>query len=628
MKRIGKLVFPFLLGIVLVFTLNNNINALQECRGECITSMNVKLDVKRDGIIHVSQDINYNFGTYQKHGIYVTIPEFYMMKFDGVKKGYFWNVSDIKVKDYPYDIDSQLKGEIVKIGDANKLVSGTVKYSLEYDIHSTALNYNDLEMLYFNIVGDGWNVDVLKTTFEINMPASFSDVPYFYEPEGNNEKVDYVISGNTIKGSYNDTIYPGTALTIYLKLPSDYFIFPGNVTTFGGLLYFIASIVVVIFAFIRFIQVGKDNHIVPVIEFNAPDGLSSAAVGYLFNRRVDKQEIGSLFVYWASKGYLKITQTARKKITVTKLKDLDSSEIEIEKSLFTALFKYKDEVNVNALPVSFSEVYMGVSSDYRNIFKGEKEIYDRKAFSSQLVFGLLSFLITPIAFMLIGFFLTKSLLASLIIGLISLVIYLILAGLTYANFQDKANKTMVNRLVIAGITIALLSLTAIALVIICNIFSINVMFVILGLLISLISVALTALMAKRTDYYNSILGRILGLKKFIEVSEKSRIEMLVQENPKIFFDILPYAFVLGVSDKWIKQFEDINFDIPAEFEIQNMNAMTSYLLWSGMLNNMSSKVNSSFNKSFGSSSSGGGSFSGGGGGFSGGGFGGGGGGSW
>ena len=38
--------------------------------------------------------------------------------------------------------------------------------------------------------------------------------------------------------------------------------------------------------------------------------------------------------------------------------------------------------------------------------------------------------------------------------------------------------------------------------------------------------------------------------------------MLVNENSTYFYDILPYTYVLGVSNKWIKKFESINVNPP------------------------------------------------------------------
>lgn len=34
------------------------------------------------------------------------------------------------------------------------------------------------------------------------------------------------------------------------------------------------------------------------------------------------------------------------------------------------------------------------------------------------------------------------------------------------------------------------------------------------------------------------------------------------QDPTYFYDILPYTYVLGVSDKWIKQFETIGLQSP------------------------------------------------------------------
>lgn len=65
------------------------------------------------------------------------------------------------------------------------------------------------------------------------------------------------------------------------------------------------------------------------------------------------------------------------------------------------------------------------------------------------------------------------------------------------------------------------------------------------------------LVPKRTPYGTEMLGRIRGFKHFLEVADKDRLEMLVTENPSYFYDILPYTYILGVSDKWIDKFEDI-----------------------------------------------------------------------
>ena len=85
------------------------------------------------------------------------------------------------------------------------------------------------------------------------------------------------------------------------------------------------------------------------------------------------------------------------------------------------------------------------------------------------------------------------------------------------------------------------------------------------------------------------------------------LEELVEQYPTYFYDILPYAYALGVSSKYAKNFEGIAMQPPSYYNGTDLNVIA---FTAGLSSSMSS------------SSSGGGSFSGGGGG------GGGGGGSW
>ena len=123
---------------------------------------------------------------------------------------------------------------------------------------------------------------------------------------------------------------------------------------------------------------------------------------------------------------------------------------------------------------------------------------------------------------------------------------------------------------------------------------------------------------KRTPYGNEILGKIQGFKNYLETAEKDKLEAMVMKDPTYFYNILPYTYVLGVSDIWIKKFETISmqapswYDSPTTFDIVTFNSFINSTITSAQ-SAMSSSPSS------GGSSSGG---------FSGGGSGGGGGGSW
>ena len=129
-------------------------------------------------------------------------------------------------------------------------------------------------------------------------------------------------------------------------------------------------------------------------------------------------------------------------------------------------------------------------------------------------------------------------------------------------------------------------------------------------------------MPKRTPYGNEILGKIRGFKNFLETAEKDKLEAMVNSNPTYFYDILPFTYVLGVSDKWIKKFETINMQAPSWYDGHDAFSVVAFgtFIGSTMTSAQSVMASSSSSSSSGGSSSGGGS--------SGGGSGGGGGGSW
>ncbi|MBP1532461.1 MAG: DUF2207 domain-containing protein, partial [Alphaproteobacteria bacterium] len=136
-----------------------------------------------------------------------------------------------------------------------------------------------------------------------------------------------------------------------------------------------------------------------------------------------------------------------------------------------------------------------------------------------------------------------------------------------------------------------------------------------GIICTVITATCFVQMAKPNHKGRWYKAQLLGLKKFIEVAEKPRLEKMVEKNPEYFYKVLPYAYILGVSDKWIKKLEDV---LPAEatqnYQYNNFNSFAR-----GFSSAAAPSVENGGIKRRSSS---------GGGGFSGGGFGGGGGGSW
>ena len=165
-----------------------------------------------------------------------------------------------------------------------------------------------------------------------------------------------------------------------------------------------------------------------------------------------------------------------------------------------------------------------------------------------------------------------------------------------------------------------------------------VMYLVVG---TLVSMFFAVIAIAKTDAYTDLLGRVLGFRDFIKTAELDKLNELVEEDPQYFYHIMPYAYVFGLSNKWIRNFEDIPVVAPVWYRGSRGFDTFDYYMMGRMMSDCSASVGNSIvipSASYGgsgggwSSGGGGGSWSGGGGfsggGFSGGGAGGGGGGGW
>ena len=165
-----------------------------------------------------------------------------------------------------------------------------------------------------------------------------------------------------------------------------------------------------------------------------------------------------------------------------------------------------------------------------------------------------------------------------------------------------------------------------------------VLYLVIG---TLVSMFFAVIAIAKTDAYTDLLGRVLGFRDFIKTAELDKLNELVEEDPQYFYHIMPYAYVFGLSNKWIKNFENIPVVTPNWYRGARGFDRFDYYMMGRMMSDCSASVGNNIvlpqptvgsGGGWNSGGGGGGSWSGGGGfsggGFSGGGAGGGGGGGW
>lgn len=620
-----KFITVFTLLMALFVLGPNTIKAEEPVYGE---TYDVLMSVHEDGTIDVDISFDVMFNE-PRQGIYLTVPQTYHMDMEingqVQSKKYFFKISDVYSRSHELDTESSRHGVVMRLGSAGVYIEGLQTYHINYRIQTTDLGLDGLQMFYMNMFPQDLEFPVNQLNYVVQFEKPIDGSYFTYPPQSASYEEE--LHGNQIVGSYKGELGRGKTVTLEVELGNDYFVFPE--TDFIKPM-FVVGVFVTLVAIAIFLLYGRDPIVIETVEFKAPEGLSSAEIGYVYRGMAMTKDVVSLIVYWASLGYLRIHELEDPfdDIALEKIEELPMGGNVEERRLFNKIFAKDDYVSLSSLKNKIGETVLFVQSAISKRFtkNPEDRVYDR---ASSLMKVLSIFLIPLIpASMAYAVVLLKSGFASdgLVGFFVGYGLFFVIAviGSSVLAFDRIYKKNQ--RVTIAIVVNAVVFLFGYTGALIFGNGD-NKIIVLSTLVLFSIALFFTANTSRRTQKGADWVGQIRGLKRFIEIAEKDRLEALVEETPYIFYDVLPYAYVLGVSDVWMKKFEDIAIQTPDWYVSTNPN-LSTYILLSSLnrsMNTMSTSL-SSFEVS---SGSGGGSFGGGGGGgFSGGGFGGGGGGSW
>lgn len=543
-----------------------------------ISAYDVQIDVQEDNVLNVTEHITAYFNV-SSHGIYRSIPVVnYVEREDGSTGRVRAKIKNVEVSEFVAESYWENDNYIMKIGSAYSTVIGEHDYTISYTYVMGRDIGEGFDELYYNLIGYGWDTYIENVTFTINMPKEFDESKLgfsagYYGVSGVSD-IEYSVDGNRISGRLTKELAPRQALTVRLELPDGYFAF--DYTSLYAMLALIVLIPAV--ALISVIAIwhkhGRDKKVVKVVEFYPPEGMNSLEIAYWYRGAATQTDVVPLMIELANEGYININQSEKKKLMgkrdfiIERVKDYDGND-ECKRLFFRGLFRYGNAkyTTKKDLEERFYTYADQILAIVSND-KNRKEIYSAKSLSMRILGWCIS----------------------------------ILSG---------AASVFISTQIFDGYEKYFAAL--------------------IGVVIAIVSFAVSFLIRQRTDRGHELLQKITGFKMFLESAEKERLEMLVEENPSYYYDILPYAYVLGVSDVWTKNFEDIV--IPPPNWYSGTTAFERVTFWHFMNHTMrtatASMVSTPQSSSGGYSGggiSGGGGFSGGG--FSGGGSGGGGGGRW
>ncbi len=582
--------------------------------GFYIKNYNSRLFVRNDASIDVQLDLDVNFYE-RRHGIYFALPTTVSIEKENeagrmITYWYQPEVSDIWVEGDPSVVDESS----VRIGDADRTIIGDKHYTLGFHYVFGDDRVRTYDEFYYSLIGTGWDCEIENSSFIIEFEGSpdLSGMQFYCgkASENGSEDVRWQADGNTVYGKTLRALGPGEALTGWVRLPEGFFSEVRKKSKFMMYLSLLLSIAVFAFTVYRMNKINTERgKIVPTVEFHPPEDFNSAEVGYVIDEKADREDFVSLIVWFACHKNLKINEVKKNQIELEEITPPEGKAPYL-KPVYEALFaKNRGEALYKAIEKAEKQVVEG--------FTGDRSLSDDRLKSRNIFWGLVSLGCVCLSLFCASYNCDYSDMAPLVwteAG--ALLVWSMITSqlLQPANVIPVKKKLWFYRLFGLIVVIAFFwSISSVG----ADVFPFFA--------VSNILSALALLAVKRTSYASrykiEITGKLQGFKNFIKTAELEKLKRLCDENPEYFYTVLPYAYVFGLSDKWIKQFEKLV--VPPLENFSSYDATRAFNVATFVKScDTSVKSYTSSVSSYSSSKSGSG------GGSSGGGFGGGGGGSW
>lgn len=561
--------------LIAVFSFALLFSAKSLAASEQIDNFATGVTISKDGMIKVVETIDYNFGSNERHGIFRNIK-----KRNKNQDGQLYetpisvlSVTDLKGTAYSYTTEDSGDYLKLKIGDANKLVTGLQNYIITYTVKGAIGDFSDHDELYWNVTGNEWEVPILASSVTVvfegqTQQPSNPKADCFTGPSGATQKncrtaaIDF---GQVF--TMDKALGPMEGFTIVYGFDKGYvsLIPPEKVANYSWLfailafLWYFCTPGLVLLYYLKFGRDPKTNTAIPALFEPPKDGIRRLAPGEsgtIIDESADDADLTATIVDLAIRGHLKISEEApdginklagslipsltKKTFRFTKSVDYKTKDKEAlqnhEQIVLDGLFEYGNEVTTDELKDTFHS--------------------DADKFKESLYLQ------------------------------------------TIQNGFFPSNPQTI-RTIWMGIGVAAIFITG------------NIP---LGIMCLLLAKA----MPRKTMKGARTQVDILGLKKFL--SSQERQLNFQEENWYLFEKLLPYAIAFGVTEVWAKRFEHLG-NMPQTSWYSGTSTLNSYMLASSLnsfgstMHSASTPVRSSsgFSSGFSGGSSGGGGGGGGGG---------------
>ncbi len=612
MKKIKKLPLMLAAGVLialtaLIFALTGKTSAPTVAHAYdtrfAFTSYSVTYDLRSDRTMDVQLDLEAKYLGYSSRGFIYDIP---VNAGDRVRNLKAYSLDTGFATSVEYSIENEDSDFISVYMDDDRIKYGeTHSYRITYEYAITKpVSKNNI---YLNAIGFGSEATIANVSVVVNLPDGWTDTHCYVGRRGTTEEfVDYTVNGNSVALGLD-------GLDRYNGITFDFEFADGVLSTKPDMTpYWIiigaCAVFAVLFA-VKLLCFNKNN-LTPIpcfsVPANPPEGIKGAKsvafddptlemdpliMGKLIDNKVDNSDITSLIYYWASKGYIKINMQNEKDVVLIRIYNaLPENSPNYQKTMYSSLFKSGEVVHINSLTNTF---YSTVERVTKEVNSENGKLYEGKSMAFAILFALIgaaAMCVTPIAMALLGINRDLLLIAPFFMIVPVFIIFALTQTVKYRTLKFKKSKLI---LLYGAVGLLALVFCALYLVLVPSyVIELLPKFILaaVGFAIVMLSVSLIS----RADDYTEKLNRIVGFKEFIETVEKDKLEEMLESNPEFYYNVLPYAIVLGVSDKWADKFEGLTVKPPQWSTGSMSDTIFNIMIFNSVMRNVNINMTKTF----------------------------------
>ena len=459
----------------------------------------------------------------------------------------------------------------IDINCSGGLVAGsTLKYRFRYTMEVRSCNTDDGMIIDF--VGAGWPIALNNVQVNITFPGEIKSYDIHSGSFGTSGNRYVEVNSSTPTGlcltaeslplttsayEYGEYAAP---ITVDFSLSAGAFTAPSASNSESPTLWIPIVLGLLFVGVVVGLYLLSMNRpiISTVVGFEAPNGMDPMELGYRLDGNVDTEDVTSMIYYFASKGYLNISMEGKSLRLLRNVDQLPESETAHAKALFEGLFAGKKvETTVEDLKNKFfthaDKAKVLVSAKKHPMYTSKSVWMYLLAFG--LAIGLFNFVPMIAGIKYVGGGYVSS------VGL-AMLVPCILSELFYWLRENYRYKWSNKKRILFSLLIPLSLLIGAAIYLNTYTHVLTTLERVLTLVFGYVGIVLAGRLLVRREEYAELLGGILGFKEFILVTKKDRLEAMLEEQPELFYDVLPYAQVMGVSDIWEGKFKSIRLDPP------------------------------------------------------------------